>query len=96
MRLQAAACRGPEAAARTNVRRMSVPIAVAGFFVLAFVGWASGVPPFTCAIRALIGAAVLYVLVTVAGRLIVNIVVESIIRDSREGEELGDTSRDGT
>ena len=78
------------------MRRMSVPVAVAGFFVLAFVGWASGVPPFTCAIRALIGAAVLYVLATIAGRVIVNIVVDSIIRDSPEGEELRDSTRDGT
>ena len=62
------------------MRRMSLTIAVAGFFVLAIVGWASGVDPFTCGVRALIGAAILYVLATLAGRIVLRIMVDTVVK----------------
>jgi len=53
-------------------------VAVFGFFVMAFIGWLSGVPEFTSAIRASAGAAVLFVIVKSAGRMIANIFADAI------------------
>jgi len=63
------------------VRRTAVNAAAAAFIVLAIVGAVSDVPPFVCGMRALAGAGITYVLVTVAGRLAISILV-SIIRGS--------------
>jgi hypothetical protein len=64
-----------------------VSIAVLGFFVLAGVGWLCEVPVFVCATRAAIGAAVLFVMTMVAGKTLLNIMVDAMIRGrSRQGE----------
>ncbi len=55
------------------------------FIVLAVVGTVSGVPPFVCGMRALVGAGVVYVLVTVAWRVAISILV-GIIRNSQSRE----------
>lgn len=68
------------------MRRTAVSAAVAAFIVLAIVGTVSGVPPFVCSMRALVGAGVTYVLVTVAGRVAISILV---------GVILGGRPRDG-
>ena len=61
------------------MRRTATSAAVVALIVLALVGTVSDVPPFVCSMRALAGAAVTYVLVTVAGRLAISILA-SIIR----------------
>ncbi len=43
------------------MRHIAVKIAVTGFFVLALVGWLSGVPVFHCGLRAFAGALIVYV-----------------------------------
>jgi len=75
------------------VRRTPVTVAVLGFFVLAGVGWFSGVAPFLCGIRALIGAAVLYVLARIAGRVLVHIMADAMLRGSAGGK--GSTNESG-
>ena len=49
---------------------------------MALVGWACGVPNFTCGLRALGGAAMLFVFVRKAGRIVANILAETIVDDS--------------
>jgi hypothetical protein len=66
-----------------NVRRIALLIAVIGFLALAIVGMASGVPPFTCALRALGGAAVLFVLAMVVGRFILSVLVDAVMSRGR-------------
>jgi len=56
--------------------------------VLAFVGWASGLSPFSCAVKALAGAAALFVLATVACRIVLNVVTDAIIRSIQEKHEM--------
>jgi hypothetical protein len=61
--------------------------AVAVFFLMAFVGWASGVPPFVTGMRALAGAAIMFVLVRIAGKMAVNILVDAMIKDAAKGSK---------
>jgi len=61
------------------MRRAAAILAVVAFFGMAVIGAASGAPPFTCAVRALAGAAITYVLMRVAGRIVVNILVDAIV-----------------
>jgi len=61
------------------VRRIAVIIATIGFFVLAGVGTATGVPPFVCAMRAVVGAVALFAVVMVGGRLALTIVVDAFM-----------------
>ena len=61
------------------MKQTAVTIAVMGFFVLAGVGWVAGLSPSDCAFKALLGAAALYVLTKLAGRMVVNIMVSTIV-----------------
>ena len=60
---------------------------MAWFFALAFVSWFSDLPAHECAIKGLIGAGIMYVVLTVAMKLIVSIMVSTIIRSSSEAQE---------
>ena len=74
------------------MKRVAVSIAVAGFFVLAFVGWASGLPPEQCALKASLGAVVMFVLARIAGAVIVDLMVAAIVQNAaKRGEERNDT-----
>ncbi len=44
-----------------HTRSIAVNIAVACFFALSLIGWASGLSPFVCCKRAMIGAVLAYV-----------------------------------
>lgn len=61
------------------MHRAAVRIAVLGFFGLAVVGAAAGVPSFVCAWRALAGAAALYVLTILVGRIVVRFLVDALM-----------------
>ncbi len=62
------------------MRRIAASAAVVTCLLLAAVGLASGVPPFACTLRALVGAGVAYGLVTLAGRVVVRVLVD-LLRD---------------
>ena len=68
------------------MRRYAISVAVAGFFVMATVAYLSEVPVLVCALRGLAGAAVLYVMTHVAGKVVLGIVVDAMVRD-RTGRE---------
>ncbi len=61
------------------MRRTATSAAVFALIVLAVVGTLSDVPPFVCSMRAMAGAGIVYLLVTVAGRVAISILA-SVIR----------------
>lgn len=63
------------------MRGFAITIAVLGFFAMSAVGLECGVPVFPCAMRALAGAAGLYILAKLAGKVVLNIVVDAVVRD---------------
>jgi hypothetical protein len=62
-----------------NIRSTAVSIAVICFFSFSFVGWISGLSPYTCCKRALAGAAIAYISGTWAVRIINAILLNAII-----------------
>ena len=76
----------------TTVKRTATIASVMSFFVLALVGWFSNVPTFTCGVRALMGAAVVYVLVTIASRILIRIAVDTMISSAARGSGTEETS----
>lgn len=64
------------------------------FMVLALIGQARDVSAFTCAIRALGGAVVVYIVVSAAGRMILNIFVDAIVTHATGGPGGGKTGSD--
>lgn len=62
------------------MRRLATLVAVMGAFAMAIVGWFSEQSTFTCAWRALVGAAVLFVVVSVAGRIALSIMVDAVLK----------------
>lgn len=72
------------------MRRLAMTAAVISFFSLAIVGSLCGVPPFTCAIRAVVGAVVVFILAKTVVRVFVNIMVDTIVRNSSPNDKAGD------
>lgn len=72
------------------MRRTATTAAVFAFIVLAIVGTVSDVPPFVCSMRALAGAGVMYVLVTVAGRVAISILASVIRSGPPRGTQVKD------
>ena len=74
-----------------NVRSISVSVAVLCFFAIAGVGWFSNLSTFTCCKRAMIAAAVTYVVTTLAVRAINSILTDAMI-ESQMKQQKGETS----
>ncbi len=75
-----------------HVRSIAVSIAVICFFGLSLIGWISGLSPFTCCKRALLGAALAYIAGTWAVKAINAILISAMIAnqmDKQEGKESG-------
>ena len=67
-----------------------------GFFALALVGWLCGLSTYACGLKALGGAAMLYVLARLAGRLAAGVVAEAIVNTmtgGRGADNRGDGNR---
>jgi len=58
------------------VKSTAVTVAVVVLLAMAAIGLASGVPPWIASVRALVGAAVAYALVLIAGRVAVRVLVD--------------------
>ena len=58
------------------MRHYAGTIAVLTIFVIAAIGLCSGLTPWVCAIRALVGAAAMYVLAKVIAAIVVSILVD--------------------
>ncbi len=59
------------------MKRVSISIATIGFFALAIIGWFSGVGPLLCGLRALGGAAAIYVMCIFVGGTVIRFLTES-------------------
>ncbi|HUT61453.1 MAG TPA: hypothetical protein VNA25_26700 [Phycisphaerae bacterium] len=75
------------------MRKWAFVISVVGFFGLAIVGWCSGVSPLICGLRALIGAAALYVGAILALRLVLAVLINAALRKASQGNQGGDLTK---
>ena len=81
-----------------HARSIAVSIAVICFFGLSFIGWISGLSPFTCCKRALVGAVVSYIAVSLAVKVINAILTNAMImsRMSHGDRQAGSQEKDKT
>ena len=61
-----------------KVRMISIQLAVLIFFAMALTGWLWGCSPAVCGTRALGGAIVMYIVVQIAGRIVLKIIIDAI------------------
>lgn len=62
-----------------SVRAVAIQLAVVVFFAMAVAGWVCGCSPGECGLRALGGAAVMYAVVQIAGRIVVKILLDAMV-----------------
>jgi hypothetical protein len=74
-----------------HVRSIAVSIAVVCFFGLSLIGWISGLLPFTCCKRALLGAALAYIAGTWAVKAINAILISAMITSRMDRQEEKDS-----
>lgn len=81
-----------------HARSIAISIAVICFFGLSFIGWISGLSPFTCCKRALVGAVVSYIAVSLAVKVINAILTNAMImsRISHGDHKAGSQQKDRT
>ncbi len=76
-----------------NVRSIAVSISVICFFAIAGIGWISGLSPFTCSKRALLGAAIAYITgawaVKAINAVLMNAMITSRMKQQKEEENAG-------
>lgn len=65
------------------MNRIAVKMALASFFALALVGWASGVDVLTCAIRAALGAGIVFLMTRMALRVAIRILAGAMTTPAR-------------
>ena len=70
-----------------HVRSIAVSIAVICFFVLSLIGWASGLSPFVCCKRALIGAILAYIAGGWAVKAINAVLINAMITNQMNRQE---------
>ena len=70
-----------------NVRSSAVNISVISFFFLSIVGMVSGLTPFVCCKRAMIGAVIVYVVAIFIVKVINIILLDAIINRQVEKEK---------
>ena len=75
-----------------NVRSIAVSIAVFCFFAVGLIGWCTGLMPLTCCKRALAGAAVVYISVTLVVRAVNAILTDAMIESQLR--KLGEKAND--
>ncbi len=61
------------------VQTTAIRLAVLIFFVMAGVGWLAGCSSSACAVRAVGGAMVMYVVVRICGRIVVKILIDAMV-----------------
>ncbi|MHC4173542.1 MAG: hypothetical protein ACYTBX_10305 [Planctomycetota bacterium] len=74
-----------------HVRSIAVSIAVICFFGLSLVGWISGISPFTCCKRALLGAVLAYIAAAWAVKAINAILISAMITNQMDQQEEKDS-----
>lgn len=76
-----------------HVRSIAVSIAVICFFGLSLISWGSGLSPFICCKRALVGAVLAYVAAAGATKAINAILINAMIKSqiNQQKEKAGDS-----
>ena len=76
-----------------NERSIAISVAVMCFFALSFISWFSGLSPFICCKRALIGAVLAYIAgvwaVKVVNSIVLNAMITNHINKEKEKEDGG-------
>ena len=76
-----------------HVKSIAVSIAVICFFAVAVIGWFSGLSPFICCKRALVGAAAAYIAGTWAVKainaILINAMISSRMKQQKEQDNAG-------
>lgn len=62
-----------------NVKKLAGVAAIMTFFATVIAGIAVENPVFTCALRAIIAAGVMYTIALIAGRVVLRIIVEEMV-----------------
>ena len=70
-----------------DVRSIAVSCSVICFFVMSLIGWGSGLAPFVCSKRALVGAVLVYLGASWAVRAINVILVNAVAADQVDLED---------
>jgi hypothetical protein len=70
-----------------HVRSIAVSIAVICFFLFSFIGWFSGLSPYVCSKRALMGAALVYIAGSWAVKAINSILLNAMISNEINQQE---------
>lgn len=78
-----------------HVRSIAVSIAVTCFFVMSLIGWSSGLAPFICCKRALIGAVLAYIGGGWAIRAVNTILVNAMIANRMDQQDGTDFTAEG-
>lgn len=74
------------------IRSIAVSAAVLGFFIIGIVGSCSGLSPYTCCQRAILGATVAYLTAGAASKAINAILTQAIITSQvKKREQTGDS-----
>jgi hypothetical protein len=73
-----------------HIRSIAISIAVIFFFVLGFISWISGLSPFVCCKRALLGAVITYIAAALGVKAINTILTRAMIA-SRVNRNLNKT-----
>jgi hypothetical protein len=76
-----------------QIRSIAVSIAVACFFAIAIIGLISGLSPFTCCKRALVGAAAVYIAgvwaVKAINAILINAMITNQMKQQKEEDNAG-------
>ena len=76
-----------------HVKSIAVSIAVICFFAVAVIGWFSGLSPFICCKRALVGAAAAYIAgawaVKAINAILLNAMISSRMKQQKEQDNAG-------
>lgn len=74
-----------------HIKSVAVSIAVTCFFGVSLIGWISGLSPFTCCKRALLGAVLAYIAGTWAARGVNAILVSAMVTNEMNKQEEKDS-----
>ncbi len=77
-----------------HVKSISASLAVLFFFMIAAIGWLAGRTPFTCCKRAVLGAAVVYVISSIVMRIVNRILIDAMLKAQMK-QQNGDTGTRG-
>ena len=78
-----------------HIRSVAVSIAVACFFGVSLIGWISGLTPFTCCKRAIVGGVLAYIAGTWAVKAVNAILISAMVTNEiNQQEENNSDDRD--